>query len=60
MIQKNSNGGYNLYSKDSHKNLGYSSSKEGIEHREKQVEYFKNLHKYLKYHGHPFPSTKIG
>jgi len=53
---------YILMSKNGDKKLGESTSLEGIEHREKQVQYFKNLHQFLKDHGSlkGFPHSKEG
>lgn len=36
-------GGYRLYSKKTHKNLGTYKTKENAKKREQQVEYFKQL-----------------
>jgi hypothetical protein len=44
MIKKMGNK-YQLQSKTTHKNLGTYSSKAAAQHREKQVNYFKNVKK---------------
>jgi hypothetical protein len=36
-------GGYRLYSKKTHRNLGTYKSKKGAKKREQQIEYFKHL-----------------
>lgn len=49
---------YILHSKDGSKELGRFATEQEARHREKQVEYFKNLHQYMSdHHGHSFPGT---